>query len=117
LIIGGIIICLLAKQSIMGNLTTAIQHAIPLVLVYTFAAVPAAIINKSGMSGKLATKLLPETASSAGASLALFSVFGLSCLLGFIVSSPSVATTLIAALAPTLLAFGGTTLIYAAIFA
>ena len=117
LIIGGIIICLLAKQSIMGNLMTSIQSAVPLLLVYIFAAVPAAIIKKSGMSGKLAGILLPKTAKSAGSSFALLSVFGISFLLTFIVSSIAIAVALVAAFAPILLAFGESTLIYAAIFA
>ncbi|CFW93001.1 Putative Arginine/ornithine antiporter [endosymbiont DhMRE of Dentiscutata heterogama] len=118
LIIGGIIICLLAKQSIMKNLITAIQNSIPLLLIYIFAAVPASIIKNSGMSEKIAEKLLPNTAQTAAASLALYSAFGFSFLITFVVgSTTSIATTLIAAFAPTLLAFGESTLIYAALFA
>ena len=117
LIIGGIIICLLAKQSIIGSLTTSIQNAIPLLLVYIFAAVPATIIKKSGMSDNLAGILLPKTAKGAGSSFALLSVFGISFLLTFIVSSVAIAIALVAAFAPILLAFGESTLIYGAIFA
>lgn len=118
LIIGGIIICLLAKQSIMGNLTAAIQGSIPLVLIYIFAAVPAAIIQKSGMSENLAKFLLPTTAKTAGPALALLAAFGTAFLITFIVgSTTAIATTLIGAFAPTLLAFGQSTLIYAALFA
>ncbi|CAG8439600.1 2070_t:CDS:2 [Cetraspora pellucida] len=59
------------------------------------------------MSEKIAEKLLPNTAQTAAASLALYSAFGLSFLITFVVgSTTSIATTLIAAFAPTLLAFG-----------
>jgi len=118
LIIGGIIICLLAKQSIMGNLTSSMQNAIPLLLVYIFAAVPASIIQKSGMSKKLAGILVPETAKGGGSFLALSFAFGASFLLSFVIGSTvALAVTLITTLAPTLLAFGEPALIYAALFA
>ncbi|CAG8497717.1 29281_t:CDS:2 [Gigaspora margarita] len=100
----------------MGNLTAAVQGAVPLVLIYIFAAVPAAIIQKSGMSENLAKYLLPATAKTAGPALALLAAFGTAFLITFIVgSTTAIATTLIGAFAPTLLAFGQSTLIYVAL--
>ena len=117
LIIGGIIICLTTQQSIIGNLNTAMKNGIPLVLVYTFAAVPAAIMNISGISDKLAQVLLPKTVMAIPVLLLLF-IFGASILLTFLVgSTTAIASTLVGCLAPTLLSFSESTLIYAALFA
>ena len=105
-------------KKLLRSLITSMQNAVPLVLIYIFAAVPATIIQKSGMSKKLAGILLPETAKGGGGSLALFFVFGSSLLLTFAVGSTiALAMALVTALAPTLLAFGESTLIYAALFA
>ena len=70
------------------------------------------------MSDKLAGILLPNSAKSGGGALALFAIFGLSLLLTFVVGSTiALAVALVTAFAPALLAFGESTLIYAALFA
>ena len=117
LIIGAIIICLLAKISIMGTLTTAVQSAIPLVLVYIFAAVPATIVQGSGMSENLAKTILPTSVMTKAKYWALLPIFGLSMLVSFLIDSTSITAAMIAALAPTLASISSSVLIYAAIFA
>ena len=116
LIIGAIIICLLARQSIIGSLTTAVQNAIPLVLIYILSDVPAVIIAKSGISKSLAPKLLPKTISPFFKYKILFSIFGISLLANFFVASTGISAALVGALAPTLLAVSESTLVYASIF-
>lgn len=117
LILGGIIICLITQQSIIGNLNTAMKNGIPLVLIYAFAAVPATIMNISGISDKLAEVLLPNTVMAIPVFLLLF-IFGASILLTFLVGSTiAIASTLVSCLAPTLLSFSESTFIYAALFA
>jgi uncharacterized ion transporter superfamily protein YfcC len=116
LIIGGIIICLITQQSIIGNLTTAMKNGIPLVLIYAFAAVPAQIMKVSGISDNLAKMLLPNKVMAVPVFLLLF-IFGVSILLTFLVgSTTAMATSLVGALAPTLLAFSESTFIYATLF-
>ena len=44
----------------MESLVTAIQSSIPLLIIYIFAAVPAKIIENSGISENLAEKILPD---------------------------------------------------------
>jgi uncharacterized ion transporter superfamily protein YfcC len=118
LIMGGMIICLVAKQSIMENLITAVQDSIPLVLIYIFSGVPAGIISDSGMSKKLAEKLLPETAKTSASVLALISIFCCSFLLTFMVgSTTALATTLVATSAKILLPLSADTLIGSALLA
>ena len=115
-IIGAIIICRLAKLNIMGNLVKAIQSSIPILLIYIFSAVPAKIIENSGLSNSLAEKLLPTSISPTFKYLALFSVFSLSVLFTFFLDSTSIISALVSAFAPTLLVFSDQILIYAAIF-
>ena len=117
MILGGIVICLLAKQSIIGNLVKSTQNVFPLILVYIFAAVPATILQDSGVSANLTKKLLPIKAVPGVATWALLGVFGLSLCFAFLVCSTAMTATLVASLAPTLLAISESTLIYAACFA
>jgi len=92
------------------------KNGIPLVLIYAFAAVPAQIMGISGISNNLAKMLLPETVMAVPVFLLLF-IFGASILLTFLVgSTTAMATSLVSALAPTLLAFSESTFIYAALF-
>jgi hypothetical protein len=93
------------------------KNGIPLVLIYAFAAVPAAIMNISGISDNLAKALLPKTVMAIPVFLLLF-IFGASILLTFLVgSTTAIASTLVSCLAPTLLSFSESTFIYAALFA
>jgi len=108
---------LLARQSIIGSLTTAVQNAVPLVLIYILSDVPAVIIAKSGISKSLAPKLLPKTISPFFKYKILFSIFGISLLANFFVASTGISAALVGALAPTLLAVSESTLVYASIFA
>lgn len=117
LLIGGIIICLLARQKIIKTLITATQVSIPIVLLYIFAAVPANILKESGVANNLSAKMLPKTVSSNHKPFALLAVFGLCIVLGFFISSSYIGTTLVSAFAPALLALSSSVLIYAAIFA
>ena len=57
-IIGGIIICLLSKQSITNTLVVSLQKSIPLILSYILMLTPILIIKDSGMSENI-PKLLP----------------------------------------------------------
>src|SRR4051794_21271014 len=98
----------------MGNLVTAIQSSIPILLIYIFSAVPAKIIENSGLSNSLTEKLLPTSISPNFKYLALFSVFGLSVLFTFFLDSTSIISALVSAFAPTLLVFSDQILIYAA---
>jgi hypothetical protein len=93
------------------------KNGVPLVLIYAFAAVPATIMNVSGISDNLAKVLLPKTAMAIPV-LLLFFIFGASILLTFLVgSTTAIATTLVSCLAPTLISFSESTFIYAALFA
>jgi hypothetical protein len=93
------------------------KNGIPLVLIYAFAAVPARIMKVSGISNNLAKMLLPNKVMAVPVFLLLF-IFGGSVLLTFLVgSTTAMATSLVSALAPTLLAFSESTFIYATLFA
>jgi hypothetical protein len=101
----------------MGNLVTAIQSSIPILLIYIFSAVPGRIIKTSGLSNSLTENILPKSISPNFKYLALFSVFSLSVLFTFFLDSTSITSTLVSAFAPTLLVISDQILIYAAIFA
>lgn len=117
LVVGGIIICLLAQENIIKNLIKAIQSTIPLVLTYIISAVPATILDSSGVSENLAKLILPETANHSFEYKALFSVFFFSFLISVFITSPSLVAGLVAVFAPALFAISEPLLIYAAVFA
>ena len=117
LILGGIIICWLTKQSIIENLTTAAQNSLPLLLIYIFSAVPGTILEKSGLGKLLAGNILSKQPVTGAKYWALIPVFFSAILAGFLVCSSSIAIILVSTLAPILKALSPTILIYAAIFA
>src|SRR5688572_15962040 len=112
MILGGIVICLIAKQSIVSTLIKSSQNVLPLILIYILAAVPATILQDSGVSANLTKQLLPIKAVPGAATWALLGIFGLSFCFAFLVCSTAMTATLVAALAPTLLAISDSTLIY-----
>ncbi|WNE41227.1 MAG: hypothetical protein mread185_000684 [Mycoplasmataceae bacterium] len=115
LIIGAIIICLISSQNIITTLISAVQNSIPLLLVYIFSAVPAFILGDSGLSNKLAERL-PEGVLASAKYWALIPIFGISALLTFFVSSPSIVASLILSLSHALFGVSSSVLIHAAIF-
>jgi uncharacterized ion transporter superfamily protein YfcC len=116
LLIGGIIICLLAREKIIKVLIKATQLSIPIVLVYIFAAVPAEIIRESGLVKGL-ENYLPDTASPNYKWWILLSIFGICAAANFFLDTTFIGSTLVSALAPVIIAFSSSILIYAAIFA
>ena len=108
---------MITKQSLIKNLISAAQNSIPLLLIYVFSALPAAILKESKLGGLLAKFILPDKVISGAKYLALIPIFLLAIVLGFLVCSPSMAAILVSALAPALKALSPTILIYAAIFA
>src|SRR5690349_9992833 len=101
----------------MESFITAAKNSLPLLIVYIFAAVPAGIIESSGISKNLAERILPRSVSPNAGLWFLIGIFAFSTLTSFFISSTAMTTNLVAVSAPALLSISESTLIYAAIFA
>ncbi|MCE8162965.1 MAG: hypothetical protein I3273_00605 [Candidatus Moeniiplasma glomeromycotorum] len=117
-LLGGIIICLVAKLKIFSVLIKAAQRALPLILInYILTYVPVFILQKSGMTGRLTTLLSSAEVQKNIKYIALLAVFGLSLIFSFLINNTWIAVAVVSILAPTLLNISEATLLYAALFA
>lgn len=117
-LVGGIIICLVAKLNFFKTLIKAAQKTLPLILVnYVLTYVPVFILQKSGMTGRLTTLLSSAEVQKNIKYVALFSVFGLSLIISWLINNTWFAVAVVSILAPTLLNISESTLLYAALFA
>ncbi|KLL02346.1 MAG: hypothetical protein MRERC_2c081 [Mycoplasmataceae bacterium RC_NB112A] len=117
-LVGGIIICLVAKLKIFSVLIKAAQKVLPLILInYILTYVPVFILQKSGMTGRLTNLLSSAEIQKNIKYVALFAVFGLSLIFSFLINNTWIAVAIVSILAPTLLNISESTLLYAALFA
>lgn len=117
-LVGGIVICLVAKLKIFQVLIKAAQKALPLILInYILTYVPVFILQKSGMTGRLTTFLSSSEVQKNLKYIALFAVFGLSLIFSFLINNTWIAVAVVSILAPTLLNISESTLLHAALFA
>ena len=117
-LVGGIIICLVAKLNLFQVLIKAAQKVLPLILInYVLTYVPVFILQKSGMTGRLTTLLSSAEVQKNIKYIALLAVFGLSLIFSFLINNTWIAVAVVSILAPTLLNISESTLLYAALFA